>query len=404
MNPQINLDKNKRYLLACSFGPDSMSLFHLLLNGGYDFEVAHVNYGLREEAKQETENLLSFCDTNNIKCHVLKVTVDKKKNVEEECRLIRYSFFKELFDKFKFDYVLVAHNQDDLLETYLMQKQRNIYANHYGIADNVDLFGVQVIRPLLNYKKSDLNIYCDETKTPYCIDSSNLSDDYLRNRIRHNVIEKMTNEDREKLLREINDKNIERENLNIRLSNIDFSNVSQLLSLKENELCIAFNNLLKSLDAKLSLSSGCCSEIRNILLSNKPNIEFKINDNVSFVKEYNKCKFVSNKKEAQYHFIVEKPDILDTDYFCFDLTNNLAKRNLKEDDFPIVIRTYQPGDQLIIKDYSVSVRRLFIDWKMPISTRKTWPIIVDKWGIIKYIPRFRTNFDIENSPDFFVKK
>ncbi|HOH94654.1 MAG TPA: ATP-binding protein, partial [Bacilli bacterium] len=43
---QINLDHNKKYLLACSYGPDSMALFSLLLKGNYNFVVAHINYGL----------------------------------------------------------------------------------------------------------------------------------------------------------------------------------------------------------------------------------------------------------------------------------------------------------------------------------------------------------------------
>ena len=53
----LNLDKNKKYLLACSFGPDSMALFDMLLKEGYKFAVAHVNYRLRSEADDEEISL-----------------------------------------------------------------------------------------------------------------------------------------------------------------------------------------------------------------------------------------------------------------------------------------------------------------------------------------------------------
>ena len=58
----LNLDHSKKYLLACSFGPDSMALFSLLLEYGFNFDVAHVNYHLRKESDAEENGLKSFCD------------------------------------------------------------------------------------------------------------------------------------------------------------------------------------------------------------------------------------------------------------------------------------------------------------------------------------------------------
>lgn len=404
MKPQINLDKNKRYLLACSFGPDSMCLFHLLLAGNYSFDVAHVNYGLRPEAKNETEQLNDYCQKNHIKLFTLFAQVDRNKNIEEECRKIRYSYFQKLAIDNKYDFVLVAHNEDDLLETYIMQKQRNIYANYYGIAEKINLFGVDIERPLLKNKKLYLEEYCKENNVPYCIDSSNLTNEYLRNRIRHNIISKMSDSERADLLDEINLKNIQRESILKNLSNIDISRVDDLLSLNEEEFNIAINQLAKHYNPIISISARCCNELRKILLSNKPNIVFEINEKVLFTKEYDKCYFVSNKKEVVYSFTIEKPSIVDNEFFYFDFTKNLKARNLTIDDFPITIRTKKAGDTILIKDYVVSVRRLFIDFKMPISTRKTWPLLVNKWGTVKYVPRYRADFDIKSSPDFYVKR
>ena len=63
----LNLDKNKRYLLACSFGPDSMALFSMLLKENISFDVALVNYHLREESDNEDSSLSLFCRQHNIK-------------------------------------------------------------------------------------------------------------------------------------------------------------------------------------------------------------------------------------------------------------------------------------------------------------------------------------------------
>ena len=69
----INLDKSKKYLLACSYGTDSMVLFDILLKKGYDFSVAHVNYNLREESKEETVSLKLICKQNNIPIYVHEI-------------------------------------------------------------------------------------------------------------------------------------------------------------------------------------------------------------------------------------------------------------------------------------------------------------------------------------------
>ena len=70
----LNLDKNKKYLLACSYGPDSMALFGMLLSENINFEVAHVNYHLRKESDDEENGLRSFCELHNKTIYVKNVT------------------------------------------------------------------------------------------------------------------------------------------------------------------------------------------------------------------------------------------------------------------------------------------------------------------------------------------
>lgn len=400
MNLSKLLNKDDKYLLACSFGPDSMSLFHMLKIAGYHFDVAHVNYGLREEAKSETEKLAKYCEKNNVQMFKLFANVDAKKNIEDECRKIRYSFFSNLSATNKYKAVLVAHNQDDLIETYLMQNKRKIYANYYGIKENVFIFGINVIRPLLNVSKANLEAYCIKNNVPYAIDKTNLENDYLRNRIRHEIVSRMNQIERENILKEINNKNLNQEKILRRLNSIDFDGISGL-DFEENALAI--NLILKRFNSELVLSAKCCDQIKKIILSDKPNVIFKINEKVSFIKEYKKYYFVSNKKEGTYSFDVDSPQVLDNEFVHFNLKDKLNDHNLSADDFPVTIRTFESGDRYQIKNYSVPVRRLFIDWKMPISTRKRWPLIVNRYGIVKFIPRYRADFNIQTTPDFFVK-
>lgn len=204
-----SLDKNKRYLLACSYGPDSMAAFYLLLKEGYSFEVAIVNYHLRPESNDEVKGLKEYADKHNIKLHVLDVKEKIISNTEKRCRDIRYKFFASLVNECKFDAVIIAQHMDDNIETYLLQKNRRILPNCWGISEKTSIFGVKVIRPLLPYTKDDLLAICRENNIPYAIDKTNLSDEYARNRIRHQIVEKMSREEKTIVCEEINKKNTE---------------------------------------------------------------------------------------------------------------------------------------------------------------------------------------------------
>ena len=132
----LNLEKNKHYLLACSFGPDSMALFDMLLKEGYKFSVAHVNYHLREEADEEESKLRDFCFDHNIGIYVKDVDEGLgHSNLEKKCRDIRYNFFINIVKENHFDALLVAHQEDDLIETYIMQKRRKNLVNYFGIKE-----------------------------------------------------------------------------------------------------------------------------------------------------------------------------------------------------------------------------------------------------------------------------
>lgn len=397
----LNLDKNKKYLLACSYGPDSMALFNMLLKEGYNFEVAHVNYHFRIESDQEEKDLREYCLKNNIKIHVLDNKEKVTKNLEAKARDIRYKFFEKIYKDNGFDYLLVAHHQDDLLETYLMQIKRDLHSNTYGLARFSSAFNMDIIRPLLDCTKAILLEYCGQNNIPYSIDKTNLEDNHERNKIRHEVIEKLTDEERYNLLREIKFKNEAVREVLKNIEFVDVHNAYQLSRLNEIEIIYAIQTLANNCQI-FKISKANMNEIIKIIRSKKPNVFLQYKD-YAFLKEYDYVTFANYDEECSYSYTIEEPGKLDTPYFYLDFTNGASDRNVKDEDYPLTIRNADKKDKVKIKDYYKEARRLFIDWKMPMSLRNRWPVIINKNGEVIYIPRYQRDFEVGKNLNFYVK-
>lgn len=400
----LNLDKNKLYLLACSYGPDSMALLHMLLSNGYKFIVAHVNYGVRKESVDETNSLNHYCAENDIEIEVKYAKNEVKGgNFEAKAREIRYNFFKEIYDKNGCDALLVGHQQDDLIETYYLQRKRGGYIETWGIKDDVSIFGMEVIRPLLDCTKEELSMYCFEHNVPFAIDPSNLSDDFSRNIIRHTIVSKLNPRERKFMIKEINDKNEKIMSIYNMLEKKDLHQKLVLLSLEEEEFHRALVLLVKKVNKKESLSIKLMNEIKKILLSKKPNVSFKIRDGLILIKEYDYVAFIKENKDELYSFVIDKPKLFETQYFYLDFSSGHGDKNIKEEDYPLTIRSPKEGDTIRVSNYNAEIRRLFIDWKMPLSLRKRWPVIENKDGVIVYVPRYRKEHIRELDRTFYVK-
>ena len=399
----LNLDKNKKYLLACSFGPDSMALFDMLLKEGYKFAVAHVNYRLRSEADDEEISLRNYCMRNGVQIFVNKVTENLgENNLEKKCRDIRYNFFIGVIKSHGFDALLVAHQEDDLIETYLMQKRRKNLVNYFGIREISYFSDVEIIRPLLGYRKEELLIYCRMFGVPYAIDKTNLEDHFLRNQIRHQVVEKMTAEERKEILKEIEKENEQLAIIIDKVSKIDSNKVEDYNRLNDTEFLYAIVALGRKLKSDFTISKKQGEEIRKVLLSDKPNIILEI-DGLYFFKEYDTICFREKGDSDNFEYVLEKPGVLDTPYFHLDFSVDSLRRNVFETDYPLTIRNARNDDVYQINGYTKELRRLFIDWKMPKSVRSRWPIIINKDGIIVYVPRYQKDFVPDENTNFYVK-
>ena len=399
----LNLDKNQKYLLACSHGPDSMALFYMLKEEGYNFAVAHVNYHLREESDLEQEQLEAYCAKNNVQLFVKDVDeVLGNNNLEEKCRIIRYTFFKDLVNQYGFDAVLIAHNQDDLIETYLMQKRRQNLVQFFGIKEKPIIFDVKIIRPLLSYSKQELLMFCDLNKVEYSIDKTNLENTFLRNQIRHQIVERMNKFDRKKILREIDDENLRLNVINDKISRINSNKCEDYNRLTDDEFLYAIVKRGRELKPDFTMSRNQGLEIRKIFQSDKANVSVNVSD-LTLVKSYDSFQFVDQNKEVNFSYKIDSPCVLDTEYFYLDFTGDTSNRNVGKEDYPLTIRNAQPNDVYLIKGYEKQLRRLFIDWKVPVPLRKRWPVIINKNGTVIYVPRYQKGFKKEDNCNFYVK-
>jgi len=311
-----------------------------------------------------------------------------------------------MYEKHEASALFVAHQQDDLIETYLIQKQRNSRVNYYGIEPVILMKNMTIVRPLLSFSKQDLLDYCHENRVPFSIDVSNFETKYLRNKIRLQVVARLTEIERYQILKEINENNdmllAQKSEVAKKVQAKKELSIKSLLELSEKDFARAIDQLLKNRRKFVPISSAQIAEIKKACQSQTPNIEIKLSNEISLFKEYDVLS-LSGANQASYSFTLEKPGSLETDYFSLDFSHGAEDRNVHDEDYPLTIRTYKPGDKYEVGGHLCAVRRLFIDWKMPTRLRATWPLVVNKGGTIIYVPRYRRDFTGDKKTKFEIK-
>jgi tRNA(Ile)-lysidine synthase len=181
----------KKLLLATSGGIDSMVMVDLFQKLPFDIAIVHCNFQLRGMESFEDQNFVqNYAEINNIELFITQFDTaafaeDYKLSIQLAARELRYSWFYELLDTKKYDYILTAHHADDNLETFLINFVRGTGLDGLtGIPEQND----KVIRPILILSRQELEQYARENNIQWREDSSNASDKYLRNKIRHNLV------------------------------------------------------------------------------------------------------------------------------------------------------------------------------------------------------------------------
>lgn len=180
-------DKSERLLVGLSGGADSAALLLCLHELGFNVTACHVNHCIRgEEADRDQHFCEELCGRLGIPIEVSRVDVPEycrthPVSEEEGARLLRYNAFAEM----KADKICTAHNLDDCLETTLFNLARG--SGLKGIS-SIPPVRDNIIRPLIECSRAEIEAFLSEHGQSFVTDSTNLSDDYSRNKLRHKVV------------------------------------------------------------------------------------------------------------------------------------------------------------------------------------------------------------------------
>ncbi|MBB4807622.1 tRNA(Ile)-lysidine synthase [Chryseobacterium defluvii] len=180
------------YLLAVSGGVDSMVLAYLFHVLGLRFQIAHINYKLRgKDSDLDQKTVEDFCENNEIPLHIYEVSEKDKKpknSIQLWARELRYRFFGEICRKENLEFLVTAHHLNDQLETFIINLSK---ASGIKGLSGIPANDNNILRPLLYFSKEDIYQFAKQNRIEFREDLSNQKNDYLRNKIRNEIVPKL---------------------------------------------------------------------------------------------------------------------------------------------------------------------------------------------------------------------
>ena len=420
----FKFNHNDRIVVGCSTGPDSMALVDMLLKIREKYNlfliIAHVNHNVRKESFEEADFIEKYCEDNNLIFESMIIEQYGDDNFHNEARNIRYSFFDNLCKKYDADYLMTAHHGDDLVETILMRIVRGSSLSGYGgFKSIVDAGDYKIVRPLIQFTKDELKQYDIDNNVKFYVDSSNEKDKYTRNRYRKYVLPFLREED----------KNVHLKFLKYSESLIDACRFIDTITRKEKERVLVDDKI--NIDLFLELDGFIQKEILYLLLnefyqddlilvcekhinlilnlirSKKSNATLNLPNNVIAKKNYNLFELIRDTDiitgyEMEIDDFVELPNnhLIERIDDTVDNSNFVCRLNSKEITLPLIVRTRKIGDKMYVKGLNGSkkIKDIFIDKKLSLQNRDSWPIVLDSKGNIVWIPGIKkSKFDKKKS-------
>jgi tRNA(Ile)-lysidine synthase len=419
---QALFEKKDRVLLAISGGVDSVVMCDLFAKAGYDFGIAHCNFSLRSNESDGDELFVKVLAEKykvpffTTRFNTTEYASEKGISKQMAARDLRYNWFEEIRTKNDYQYIAVAHHKTDNVETILINMLRGTgIAGLHGILPKNE----KLVRPLLFATRDEVESYAGKENSTFRNDSSNDSDKYIRNKLRHQVLP---------VLREINN-NIE---------NTFLQNAHRIKGAEEiynkaiegikNDISIKSEHILEIDIEKLKLQSSLPTllfellnpygfndlQIKNIItsLSGTSGKQFTSAD-FKLVKERNSLVInpLKSKDKNLDYLITEKQNILETKAFNLNILQNQYNTSFKIPiqkniacfdaellKFPLHLRRYKQGDYFY--PLGMNGKKLlsdfFIDNKLSQSQKEnTWVLTSDDeiiWILKKRIDnRFKLN-------------
>ncbi len=378
------LERGDRVVCAVSGGADSMALLWAmyLLKDQYDLKLsaAHFNHGLRgAESDADAEFVRQFCERFEIPLHLQKGQVTAgKKGLEAAARDARYAFFDTLPGK-----IATAHTADDNAETVLMHMVRGTGLK--GLGGITPVRG-RLIRPMLGVTRQQVLAFLEEYHISYVTDSSNLGDDFLRNRLRHHVMP---------LLQQENPRFVSNMSaMALRLREDEKSlceaaqvtdRVSQLQRMNSALRCRALTALLQRFGVK-EPGAEHIALAESLVFSANPSASARFPGNITLGRSYDILQRIDSMEQLE-EMVLPCPSVVeagDVQIHCQQAT----QRELTTDCFTVkprgqvVVRSRRSGDSIRLPGGTKKLKELFIDHKIPASMRCRIPVIADEEGVL----------------------
>ncbi len=406
-----------KVVVGVSGGADSMSLLSILFSLKDELKIdliaVHINHGIRGEEAARDENFVSdYCREKNIELIICSENIPEiakeTGESEEECgRRIRYERFADVC---KDGVIATAHTLSDSLETMIFNMLRGCTAAGLcGIPAKRD----NIIRPLISCTRREIEDFCSEYNIPYVIDSTNLQSDYSRNFIRNELmpmfsrinpsyasaLERCQNslkEDNiffEELTKNLYETVYSDNSLDIeKLNNLDYAVKSRIIYkyisdktrvLPENKHISLVLSLLEK-DGALQINSDFCIVSRNGRL-------FAEDKSIVSLSKAWSLKAAEGVIDTPMGKI--KLTVIDEENINFNkiLVNNILESYIDYDKIcgDVVVRSRMEGDRITLPSRNVTktLKKLFIEMKIPVEQRNNIPVIADDekvlwvWGI-----------------------
>ena len=393
-------------LAAVSGGADSMCMLHLLMECreklGYRVIAAHYNHGLRgDEADRDERFVRDFCREEGIPFYSEKGDVEgyarsKGKSTEEAGRELRYDFLFRTAEKTGAVKIATAHTADDNAETVLMDIMRG--SGIRGLAGIPPVRG-KIVRPILFADRKSVEGYLGEKDAKYVNDSSNETDDYLRNRIRHKIMP---------VLKELNPSVLQHVSVSSYLAAQDESLMDSMAEefLRENladrrldiasVMAIPYSIATRAIRkaAGGSLAFKHVESILKLCKSENPSGKVYL-PGVIVAREYGCLVFGPEEAESFEEFIISPGDRVEIEnlglrVLCTKekLSDNIHKTftdylfKTTEVYGKITIRPRKTGDSIKTGGLTKTLKKLFIEKKIPRDRRGSVPVMADDRGVI----------------------
>ncbi len=362
-----------RVLLAVSGGVDSVVMLDLFSKSNIEFAVVHCNFNLRGDESDGDEKFVEQLTRKyNVvyypkQCDATKYADANSLSIQESARELRYAWFDDVCATQKFDYIAVAHNSNDRIETFFINLFRG--AGITGLS-GIPITRGNIVRPLMFASRKQITEYSKNNNITYREDSSNSSDYYLRNKIRHKLIPsiniispgfnsaaiKSINNlsDTEVLLQSVinNKRNqlfIKNSNKTIHVSIIDF--------LKLKPITIWAYYLLKQYNFTRQLSDAICLSLTDNRVTGKrfssPTHELLVDRNELIIREINsnprfeQVDIFKNQQHINYPINIQISEISKSSKIQFRQNKDIAYFDVDKLSFPLKIRRWQIGDRII---------------------------------------------------------